>query len=319
MTSLIKLFQFTMMQRNFLRATLFATTLTAAAMAQTFTPIVGDYQCAEFSDGAQFLVKATNTGFQLVKTSDVKESFNKERRILKQRLRTTNELLREFKSARISQAKFIGGANKILKKIFGDDAISTELPPSEAESAVEDLKQRILDRDAILGTISDLINNCESGINSKKGKGTPIGITLKPVSIATTREIYGGFVVYAAKRKNQFSKKPMGFRVCLKLVWPGGEIGKLYTGFGDEGRCGTGTLIFEGVPPKECDALIPKGQVGYILEKSTYDFLTLPNATTAELLDIMRLEVLKTRPTVGVLALPTTLSEVASQKACDAF
>ncbi len=216
--------------------------------AQTFTPIVGNYQCGQFPNGAEFLVRTTTTGFELVRKSEVQALFGRERKILKQRLSLINELLDGFKASRVSTAKLISGANKILAKLFGDDTIPKELPPGEAEVKVLNLRQRILDRDAVLATIGDLIDNC-GGLNIKKGKGTPVGVTIKPVSLASSREIFGGFVIYASKMKNKFSRKPTGYNVCLKLIFADGTETKLYTGFGDTEICGTGTLKFEGVPP----------------------------------------------------------------------
>lgn len=305
-------------RRLFIALVLGVTSITSI-YAQTFTPIVGDYQCAEFSDQSRFLVKITDTGFILVKSSEVQKKFNSERRIIKQRLKVINELLAAFKKSRVSKSKLIKGANKTLLKLFGGETIPQELSPSDAELAVENLKQRLLDRAAILGTISDLLRNCASGINSKKNRGTPIGVSIKPVSIASSREIYGGFVIYASKMKNKFSKVPTGYNVCIKLIFPDGFIGKFYTGFGDDNRCGTGTLIFEGVPPNLCNALIPEGQVGYVIQKREYAFTSLPDATTEELLDRMRLEVIPDEPVVGVMAFPVDMSRDASVKACEAF
>ena len=309
---------------NSIRNALFFMLLTVlicpmASNAQIFTPIVGDYSCGQFPNGAQFLVKQTSTGFILVKSSVVKETFNKERRIIKQRISTLNDLLKDFKKARISRSQLIGSINKLLAKLLGLTAIPKNLPPSEAEIAINNFKQKLLDRDGTLKTIGDLINNCESGINPKQGRGTAIGVSIVPISAVSSNTIYGGFAIYAPKMKNEFSKKPTGYNVCLKLIYPDGTVGKLYTGFGDEDVCGTGTSKFEGVAPNVCDAFIPAKQAGYVIQKRTYAFTSLPDATTAQLLDRMRLEVIQDEPLVGVLVFPVTLSRDSAVKACEAF
>jgi len=65
--------------------------------AQTFTPIIGDYKCAEFPDGSKYLVKTTSTGFVLVKTADVKKKYKKDHRLYKQRLKKSMSCLRTLK------------------------------------------------------------------------------------------------------------------------------------------------------------------------------------------------------------------------------
>lgn len=171
----------------------------------------------------------------------------------------------------------------------------------------------------MLKIIQGLIDDCGPGLSAKKGKGTPIGVSIEAISIASSREIFGGLLIHAPKMKNPFSRVPTGYNVCLKLIFPDGFISRLYTGFGYDNLCGTGTLKFEGVSPPVCDALMPKGHVGWVVPRASYAFTSLPYATTEELLDQIRLQVMEKQPVVGVLAFPVTLSRDASIKACEVF
>lgn len=290
-----------------------------ASHAQTFVPIVENYECAQFPAGEEFLVQRTTTGFQLVKTAEVKERFNSERRILAQRIKLINELISGYQKSRVTLSKLVKNSNKVIAKIFGDGAIPSDLPPSEAEVRVFTLKQRLQNRDLELKTIGDLINNCGKGLTVKKGRGTPVGVSIVPVSAASSNSIYGGFIIYAAKIKNQYSRTPTGYNVCLKLIFSDGAAASFYTGFGDDNICYPGSGKFDGVPQSVCNGFVPKGQAGYLIQKRQYAFTSLPDATTAQLLDRMRLEVLQDQPIVGVLALPVTLSRDSSLKACEAF
>lgn len=289
------------------------------AEAQTFFPIVQDYECAQFPNGEEFLTKRTSTGFQLVKAAEVKEKYKAERRILTQRTKLLNELLSGYQKSRVALGKLIKGANKILSKIFGDDPIPSEIPPGEAEVRVFALKQRLLNRDLELKSLGELLDGCGKGLTVKKGRGTPIGVSIVPVSAASSNSIYGGFIIYSSKIKNQFSRTPTGYNVCLKLIFADGAASSFYTGFGDDNLCFSGSGKFEGVPQSVCNGFVPPGQAGFLIQKRQYAFTSLPDATTDQLLERMRLEVLQDQPIVGVLVLPVTLSRDASLKACEAF
>ncbi len=286
--------------------------------AQVFTPIVANYECGQFPNGAQFLVRKTTNGFELVRTSEVKNIYKKERRIITQRVKTINDVLKGFEQSRITKKQLIKAANK-LAKFLGLEALEQDIPLSVAEVEILNFKQKLLDRGAILKTIGELIDDCESGINPKQGRGTPISVGIVPISLASSNTIYGGFLIHSSKLKNEFSTKPTGYNVCLKLVYPDGSVGRLYTGFGDDEVCGTGTNKFEGVPQSTCDALMPLKQVGYVIQKRTYAFTSLPDATTEQLLENMRLEVLQDRPMVGVMAFTSNTSRDSQVKACEAF
>lgn len=281
--------------------------------AQIFTPITGDYNCAQFPDGAQYLTKVTAGGYLLVDSKQVIKAVKARKKVLNGRLKVIQNALKGFRASRIAKFRMINVANKTVLKIFGDGTlIPKELEPDEAEAATENVKQRILLELQTQQTIVDLINNCESGINPKT-KGSVIGVSVQPIALASSNTIYGGFLLYSSMNRKS------GYNVCLKLIFPDGSTGKYYTGFDYENICGTGTFKFEGIPPGECARVLPKGQVGHVLQKRTYAFTSLPNKTTAELLDQMRLEVQSDRPTVGVLAFPFNISRDASIKACNAF
>lgn len=181
------------------------------------------------------------------------------------------------------------------------------------------MKQRLLSRDLELKTIGDLINGCGQGLTTKKGRGSPIGVSVQAVSAASSNSIFGGFIIYAAKMKNEYSRKPTGYNVCLKLIFADGAASSFYTGFGDDDICYSGSGKFDGVSQSVCNAFVPKGQAGYLIQKRQYAFTSLPDATTEQLLERMRLEVLQDQPIVGVMAFPVTLSRDASIKACEAF
>lgn len=290
-----------------------------AVEAQTFFPIVESYECAQFPNGQEFLTKRTSTGFQLVRAAEVKEKYKAERRILAQRIKLINQLLSGYEKSRVSLGKLIKNANKVLSRIFGDDPIPSTLPPAEAEVRVFALKQRLLNRDLQLTSIGDLLDGCGKGLTVKKGRGTPIGVSIVPVSAASTNSIFGGFVIYSPKLKNQFSRVPTGYNVCLKLIFADGAASSFYTGFGDDNLCFSGSGKFEGVPQGVCDGFVPPGHAGYLIQKRQYAFTSLPDATTEQLLERMRLEVLQDQPIVGVMVFPVTLSRDASVKACEAF
>jgi len=287
--------------------------LVTESHAQTFVPIVKNYECAQFPDGSEYLVKRTATGFALVKTAEVKESFNKERRILKQRIGILNEALRNFQKARISKSKLISTTNSIIAKLLGGDKIPATLPPDDVEVRVFNIKQELLNKDQVLKTIGDLINACGKGLTVKKGRGTPIGVSISPVSAATSNTIYGGFIISAPKIQKS------GYNVCLKLIFPDGTGGSFYSGFGDDTVCYPGAGKFEGVPSSTCKGFLPRGHVGYLIQKRSYAFTSLPDASTAELLDRIRIEVLQDQPIVGVMVFPFNLSRDASIRACQAF
>ena len=68
--------------------------------------------------------------------------------------------------------------------LFGEDSIPVTIPPNEAEIRVENVKAKLLQRDAFLKTIADLINNCQNGVNPKTGNAVPVGISIQPISLA---------------------------------------------------------------------------------------------------------------------------------------
>ncbi len=289
--------------------------------AQTFTQIVGHYSCAQFNDGLQLLVKGSANSFSLVSTKEVTKEYKSELKILKNKIKLLDPLLKDFENSRISKTKLIGQANSIFSKLFGGDSskMTKDFPPDAAELRILDYKQRALQRQQLLVALNDLLENCESGVSPKTGKAKPLAVSVSPISAASSREIYGGFLIYAPKMKNKFSKVPTGYNVCLKLIYPDGTIGKLYTGFGDDELCGTGTGTFEGVSPLACDALLQKGQAGYVIQKRIYNFTSLPDATSEQLLERMKTEVVQDQPVVGVLVFPVDLSRDVSVKICDVF
>ena len=289
------------------------------SQAQTFYPIVENYECAQFPNGEEFLIKRTNTGFNLVKASEVKEKYKSERRVLAQRTKLLNELLSGYQKSRVALGNLVKNANKIISKIFGDDVIPSSLPPSEAEVKVFALKQRLLSRDLQLKSLGELLDSCGKGLTVKKGRGTPIGVSIVPVSAASANSIYGGFIIYSSKIKNQFSRTPTGYNVCLKLIFADGAASSFYTGFGDDNICYPGSGKFDGVAESVCNSFVPKGQAGYLIQKRQYAFTSLPDATTEQLLERIRLEVLQDQPIVGVMVFPVTLSRDASVKACESF
>ncbi len=283
------------------------------AEAQIFTPITGDYNCAQFPDGAQYLTKVNDSGYALVDSKQVLKAVNAQKKVLNGRLKVLEQALKNFKASRIAKFKLLNIANKTVLKLFGDGTeIPKELPPDEAEAATENVRQRVLLAIQTQQTIVDLINNCESGINPKT-KGSVIGVSVEAISLASSNTIYGGFVMYSSKLKKS------GYNVCIKLIFPDGSTGSFYSGFGDDFLCGTGTSKFEGIPQSECNKVLPAGQVGFVIQKRTYAFTSLPGQTTEQLLDQMRVEVESDRPLVGVLQFPFNLSRDASLKACEAF
>jgi len=290
--------------------------------AQTFTTILDNYACAQFPNGQQAVVELTPTGFLLVRSSDVRKNINTRKQIILRKLETISDLISNFQRARIAKSKLIKGTNKIVLKIFKPEEVGTlpsELQPDDAELQAINVKNQLLAKRNVLKTVVDLVNSCESGINPFTGKGKIVGAAILPFSMASSNTIYGGFVIFAPKMANKFSRQPTGYNVCLKTIYPDGSVSRLYTGFGDDYICGTGTLKFEGIPQSECRKIIPAGNVGYVIQKRSYAFVTLPGQTTQQLLDQMRLEVVQDQPIVGLMVFPPDLSRDASVKACEGF
>ncbi len=291
-------------------------------VAQTFTTIIDNYACAQFPNGQQAVVELTSTGFLLVRSSDVRKNINTRKQIVLRKLEAMNDLISNFQRARIAKSKLIKGTNKIVLKIFKPEEVGTlpaELPPDDAELQAINVRNQLLAKRNVLKTVIELVNSCEGGVNPFTGKGKLIGVAILPFSMASSNTIYGGFVIFAPKMTNKYSRTPTGYNVCLKTIYPDGSVSRLYTGFGDDYICGTGTFKFEGVPQSECRKIIPSGNVGYVIQKRSYAFVTLPGQTTQQLLDQIRLEVVQDQPVVGVMVFPPDLSRDASVKACEGF
>ena len=292
------------------------TTYATEAWAQVFTPIIDDYACAQFSNGSQYLTRTYSSGFLLVKVTDVRKYYNTERKILKQRISLLNEKLGAFRSSRLAKTKLIKLTNQTISRIFKDGSVGklpSEIPPDEAELQVENVIQQLNERDRNLVAAGALISECLTGVNPKTGRGKNIAAVVEPIALASSNTIYGGFVIYSSKLGKS------GYNVCLKLIYPDGTVGRLYTGFGEDYLCGTGTLKFEGIPQSECKKVLPRGQVGYVIQKRTFAFTSLPDRSTAELLQDMKLQVRQDQPAVGVMQFPSSLSRDASVKACETF
>ena len=301
-----------------LYALLFALlTLSASGVrAQVFTPIIDDYACAQFSNGSQYLTRIYGSGFLLVKVTEVRKYYNTERKILRQRIALLNEKLGAFRSSRLAKTKLIKVTNQTISKIFKDGSVGklpSELPPDEAELQVDNIIQQLNERDRNLVAAGALISECLSGVNPKTGRGKSISAVVEPIALASSNTIYGGFVIYSSKLGKS------GYNVCLKFIYPDGTVGRLYTGFGDDYLCGTGTLKFEGILQSECKKVLPRGQVGYVIQKRTFAFTSLPDRSTAELLQDMKLQVRQDQPVVGVMQFPASLSRDASVRACESY
>ena len=284
--------------------------------AQEFTKIVENYHCARFSNGKQFLVTKSDSGFALVKSSEVKERFARQRRLLVQRKKIIDEAIRNFTKSRIGAAKLLSTVNKGVKKLFGE--VPVEVPPSEAEVHARSFSARVQSEIALLDAVKSLINNCESGVNPKKGAGNIIGPSIEVVAVAHRTGIEGGIVVHTAPQRVQFSKKPGGYNGCIKVVSSDGTATSKYTGFGrDSNRCFPGN--FDDITPTQCEALIPEGRVGWLIQLSEYNFLSLPEATTEQLLDRMRLEITTRIPAVAIFAITQNISRDSSIRICENF
>ncbi len=290
--------------------------ITPTCSAQEFTKIVEGYHCARFSNGKQFLVLKSDTGFSLVKNSEVKERFARQKRLYVQRKRIIDETIRNFVKSRISATRLLSSVNQGIKRLFGE--IPAEVPASEAETLARNFSARINNEITILNTVRSLISQCESGINPKKGAGNVLGPTIEIVSIAHRTGIEGGVIIHTTPQRVQFSSKPGGYTGCLKLVYPDGTVTSFYAGFGrDTNRCFPGN--FDSITQAQCEALIPEGRVGWVLQLSEYNFLSLPEATTEQLLDRMRLELVPRKPAASIFAFTKNTSRDSALKICERF
>lgn len=289
------------------------------ARAQTFTPIAGGYDCARFPDGHQEITRATATGYEVLKAGQVRRIYTHESKIIRGRLKKLDKMIEALAADRVNKAKLLKIANKILTKIFAEPEIPEEIPEGELELKILNLHTRLEARLALNATILKLIDDCTAGIDPNEGKGSVVSPTVEAVVVATSREIYGGYRAISEPLLVQFATEPGGFPACVKVTFTDGTVTRHFTGIGDEDRCGTGTLIFEGVPPEECDALIPPGKVGIIRPLATYNFVVLPDRTHEELLEDMRLQVTPLLPTVSFLAFTTNMSRDRMVAQCDDF
>ena len=292
--------------------------LTTPASSQEFTPIVGSYSCARFSNGTQVLVFQNGSGYSVARSTEIKKSVVKQRRLFNQRKRVLTEALRDFRARRLAKVRLIGTLNNSVIKLFGENGIPPTVLPDEAELAVVRTVERTQQELARLATLTRLINDCEGGVNLKKSSGSFLAPRVEVVVAVTRNSIQGGYAVVLDPQRVQFSSIPGGFNGCLKIFEGDGAIRKFYTGFGrDSNRCFAGN--FDEVTPAQCEALIPEGKVGYVIQISQYNFLTLPGKTTEQLVDQMRLEVFDRLPTVAVLAFLKNISRDESIRLCDRF
>lgn len=291
----------------------------APAPAQEFTPIYDQYQCARFSDGKQFVVRLTpDGGFVVLRKA--RRAFAHETEEIRKRIRKFEKWIELLEADRGGLVKFIKAMNKVLKVIFREEeTLPTNLPPSEAEDKMRALVVRLQQRLDGLDAVGQLLDDCENQVDHTS-PGVFVSVTVDVISIATVRNIYGGYRILADPIKHPNSTQPGGFQACVKIVHPNDpKIYRQFNGFDDENRCGTGTLKFEGVPPATCDAFIPEGKVGLILEGIIYNYTSLPNRTTEELLEEAKLRVLANLPTVTVLALVKDISHDEAVALCETF
>lgn len=292
----------------------------SSAHAQDFFPIIDDFSCMRLSDGKQFLVRQSGSGFSLVAKKTVSDSYNRQLNVLNQRQKLVGELLRDFKARRITVNSLLSSLNKTIRAIsafFNLPALPKTSPASAAEEEAISLRARIQQEIARIKTLRSLINECASGINPRKGNGTPQSPLVEPIVVVTANKIIGGALITTVPLKVQFARKPGGYNACLKTIYPNGFVSGVYTGMASSGACYPGN--FGDVSQAVCNTLIPKKRVGTMIELITYNFVSLPGVTTAQLVDRMRLELIPKLPATSVLAFLNNISRDQSIKICQSF
>jgi hypothetical protein len=296
------------------------TLFSSSAFSQEYFPIIDNYSCLRLSDGKQFLVRQSGSGFSLVTKKTVTDTYTKQLNVLNQRQKLVTEQLSDFKKRRLTVEKLLSSLNRTIRAIntlLNLPSLPKRSSASDAEVAAINLRNRIRQEINRVKTLRSLINQCASGINPRKGSGTPQSPTVEPIVVVTSNKIVGGALITTVPLKVQFSRNPGGYNACVKLVYPNGFVGGVYTGMGLSGACYPGN--FGDVSPEICQSLIPRGRVGTVIELLTYNFVTLPGQTTSQLVDQMRLELISKLPAASVLAFLNNISRDESIKACNSF
>jgi hypothetical protein len=135
--------------------------------------------------------------------------------------------------------------------------------------------------------------------------------------VVTERSIVGGALITTLPQRFQSNSKPGGYNACIKAVYPDGFVSNVYLGFDNDANCSPG--IFGELSPAQCASLVPEGRVGYLVQMSTYNFVSLPDATTEQLVERMRLELIPRLPAVAVLAFLAPIARERAIKFCESF
>lgn len=282
-------------------------------LAQDFTDMFDGYQCARFASGDQFIVRTTETGFELFSQKSVRNELVKERRRNAQKLNRLNEIKRPVLKLK-PKSKVVKILNKLFKDVLPNQPLFDASVLSEREQALNQVRNEIKRKIEEIKVREELIKNCSSGKPLKKGIGSVVSPTVQAVKLRGTLFNYVGVLRTAPKLKVSGALKPQGYSACIKSFDPEtGNVNRFYAGFGTA-LCFEGEPGFDTVPLKDCNALLPKGLVGILTPRET------PlSDLSEEALDRAYVRVLNSLPITTVLAFVNNTSREDEVKACNNF